>query len=98
MQLLSLFIPMEIDEYLELEHQEKKKEDLENSKDNYPFLNIDILPCFSTRRFCVGESYLIIRDPVSPNFLEVKTSLINIKENGASVAFLSTDFNNIEYC
>lgn len=76
----------------------KRNEDLENSKDNYPSLNIDTLTCFSRRRFCVGESYLIIKDPVSPNFLEVKTSLISIKENGASVAFLSTDFNNIEHC
>lgn len=64
-----------------------RKRNKENSKDNRPFLNIDTLTCFSRCRFCVGESSLMIKDPVSVKISEVKTSLINIKENEASATF-----------
>lgn len=64
-----------------------RKRNKENSEDNGPFLNIDTLTCFSRCRFCVGESSLMIKDPVSVKNSEVKTSLINIKENGASATF-----------
>lgn len=64
-----------------------RKRNKENSEDNGPFLNFDILTCFSRCRFCVGESSLMIKDPVSVKNSEVKTSLINIKENGASATF-----------